>query len=109
MCATALPPLAPKPVPPRPTPLPPPSPPNACNSPSQPEPANEPAGRALSSGRPGLERQPMAEAFNEIVLPQSKADRYAVVAEEIGAVLDGETNVTAQMATIASMLAASFD
>ena len=51
----------------------------------------------------------MAEAFNEIVLPASKAERYAAVAEEIASVLAGETNVTAQMATITAMLAASFD
>ena len=51
----------------------------------------------------------MAEAFNEIVLPASKAERYAAVAEEIDSVLAGEPNVTARMATIASMLANSFD
>ncbi len=51
----------------------------------------------------------MAEAFNEVVLPVAKADRYAAVAEEIAAVLEGEGNRTAQMATVASMLAASFD
>jgi GAF domain-containing protein len=51
----------------------------------------------------------MAEAFNEIVLPAEKAARYAAVAEEIAAVLEGEPNLTARMATVASMLAASFD
>ena len=51
----------------------------------------------------------MAEAFNEIVLPAGKAERYAAVAEEIAAVLAGEENLTAQMATVASMLAAAFD
>jgi L-methionine (R)-S-oxide reductase len=51
----------------------------------------------------------MAEAFNEMLLPDGKAARYAAVAEEIGSVLAGEGNVTAQMATIASMLANSFD
>jgi L-methionine (R)-S-oxide reductase len=51
----------------------------------------------------------MAEAFNDIVLPAAKAERYAAVAQEIAAVLDGEPNVTARMATVASMLAASFD
>ena len=51
----------------------------------------------------------MAEAFNEIVLPAVKAERYAAVAEEIAAVLDGEPNLTARMATVASMLANSFD
>ncbi|WP_337187971.1 GAF domain-containing protein [Phenylobacterium sp.] len=51
----------------------------------------------------------MAEAFNEIVLPSVRAERYAAVAAEIAAVLDGEPNLTARMATVASMLAASFD
>ena len=51
----------------------------------------------------------MAEAFNELELPASKAERYAAVAEEIASVLAGEGNVTAQMATIAAMLANSFD
>jgi GAF domain-containing protein len=51
----------------------------------------------------------MAEAFNDKILPADKARRYAAVAEEIAAVLDGEPNLTARMATVASMLAASFD
>jgi GAF domain-containing protein len=51
----------------------------------------------------------MAEAFNDKVLPAQKAARYATLAEEIAAVLDGEPNTTARMATVASMLAASFD
>jgi L-methionine (R)-S-oxide reductase len=51
----------------------------------------------------------MAEAFNDKILPADKAQRYAAVAEEIAAVLDGEPNLTARMATVASMLAASFD
>jgi len=51
----------------------------------------------------------MAEAFNDKVLTGSKAERYAAVAEEIAAVLEGERNLTARMATVASMLAASFD
>ena len=50
----------------------------------------------------------MAEAFNETVLPAEKAARYAAVAEEIAAVLDGEPNRVARMATVASMLANSF-
>ena len=50
----------------------------------------------------------MAEAFNELTLPDDKAQRYAAVAQEIIAVLDGEPNLTARMATVASMLAASF-
>jgi GAF domain-containing protein len=51
----------------------------------------------------------MAEAFNDKILPAEKASRYAAVAEEIAAVLAGEPNLTARMATVASMLAASFD
>jgi L-methionine (R)-S-oxide reductase len=51
----------------------------------------------------------MAEAFNDLALPDAKAARYAAVAEEIASVLEGEPNLTARMATVASMLAASFD
>ena len=51
----------------------------------------------------------MAEAFNDKTLAGDKAARYAEVADEIAAVLDGETNLTARMATVASMLASSFD
>jgi GAF domain-containing protein len=50
----------------------------------------------------------MAEAFNDLTLPDGKAQRYAAVAQEIAAVLDSEPNLTARMATVASMLAASF-
>jgi len=50
----------------------------------------------------------MAEAFNDKVLPAEKAQRYAAVAQEIAAVLDGEANLTARMATVSSMLAATF-
>ena len=41
--------------------------------------------------------------------PADKAERYAEVAEEIAAVLDGEPDRTARMATVASMLADAFD
>jgi GAF domain-containing protein len=51
----------------------------------------------------------MAEVFNEKVLTGSKAERYAAVAEEVAAVLQGEVNLTARMATVASMLANSFE
>lgn len=51
----------------------------------------------------------MAEAFNDLFLPDAKAERYAAVAEEIASVLEGETNLTARMATVAAMLAASFE
>lgn len=51
----------------------------------------------------------MAEAFNDLALPAEKAARYEAVAEEIAAVLAGEPNLVARMATVAAMLAASFD
>lgn len=51
----------------------------------------------------------MAEAFNDKTLAADKAARYAEVADEIASVLDGEPNLTARMATVASMLANSFD
>ena len=51
----------------------------------------------------------MAEAFNDKVLTGSKAELYARVAEEIEAVLDGEPNLVARMATVAAMLAATFE
>ncbi len=41
--------------------------------------------------------------------PADKAARYAEVEDEILAVLDGEPNLTARMATVASMLADAFD
>ncbi|HEX2559053.1 GAF domain-containing protein [Phenylobacterium sp.] len=50
----------------------------------------------------------MAEAFNDKILPAEKAQRYSALAEEIAAVLEGEPNLTARMATVASMLASSF-
>lgn len=50
----------------------------------------------------------MAEAFDIATLPTSKAERYAALAEEIAAVLEGEPNRVARMATAAAMLAASF-
>jgi GAF domain-containing protein len=51
----------------------------------------------------------MAEAFNEKILPGEKDARYREVAAEIASVLEGERNQTARMATLASMLANSFD
>lgn len=51
----------------------------------------------------------MAEAFNDLTLPAAKAERYAAVADEIAAVLEGEPNLVARMATVSSMLASSFD
>lgn len=40
--------------------------------------------------------------------PVDKVDRYAGIEEEILAVLDGEPNLTARMATVAAMLADAF-
>ena len=40
--------------------------------------------------------------------PADKAERYAEVEAEVLAVLDGEPNLTARMATVASMLADAF-
>lgn len=51
----------------------------------------------------------MAEAFNDLALPDEKARRYQVVAAEIDAVLTGESNLVARMATVTSMLASSFE
>jgi GAF domain-containing protein len=51
----------------------------------------------------------MAEAFNDKALTGTKAERYVQVGEEIAAVLAGEPNLTARMATVVSMLAATFE
>ena len=51
----------------------------------------------------------MAEAFNDKRLPADKAGRYAELAAEIAAVLEGEPHPIARMATIAAMLAQSFE
>jgi len=51
----------------------------------------------------------LAESFAPDRLSADKAARYAELAEEIAAVLDGEANLTARMATVSSMLASSFD
>ncbi len=51
----------------------------------------------------------MAEAFNTQTLAQDRAERYAQILQEIAAVLDGELNLTARMATVVSMLANSFE
>jgi L-methionine (R)-S-oxide reductase len=50
----------------------------------------------------------VAERFDSSELPSEKQARYAVLVEEICAVLDGEPNLTARMATVAAMLADSF-
>jgi len=51
----------------------------------------------------------MAESFAPAALPADKIARYDALAEEIGAVLAGEPNLVARMATVASMLAAAFE
>jgi L-methionine (R)-S-oxide reductase len=51
----------------------------------------------------------MAEAFNDLTLPAAKAARYAALAEEVAAVLEGERNFTARLATVAAMLAQAFE
>jgi GAF domain-containing protein len=51
----------------------------------------------------------MAEAFNDLTLSADREARYREVAAEIASVLDREPNRTARMATVASVLAASFD
>lgn len=51
----------------------------------------------------------MAEAFNTQTLAQDRAERYAQLLQEIAAVLAGEPNLTARMATVVSMLANSFE
>ena len=51
----------------------------------------------------------MAEPYNAAVLPAAKAERYAALAEEVAAVLEGERNFTARLATVASMLAQAFE
>jgi GAF domain-containing protein len=51
----------------------------------------------------------MAKAFTPHALPPTKAERYGALRLEIAAVLDGESNRVAQMATVASMLAQAFD
>ena len=51
----------------------------------------------------------MAESFNDTPIGGSKSERYAEVALAIAAVLEGEGNLTARMATVSAMLAATFE
>jgi GAF domain-containing protein len=51
----------------------------------------------------------MAELFTSDGLPADKAARYAAVLTEIRAVLEGEPNQVARMATVAAMLTAAFE
>ena len=50
----------------------------------------------------------MAESFDPNTLPTDKAERYAEVAAQIAAVLAGETNAVARMASLGAMLAQAF-
>jgi L-methionine (R)-S-oxide reductase len=50
----------------------------------------------------------MAEKFNDLTLPDDRKDRYALVKTEIAAVLEGEPDLIARMASVASMLRAAF-
>jgi len=50
----------------------------------------------------------MAEAFQPDQLATDKAGRYRDLAVEIAAVLEGEPDLTARMATVSSMLRAAF-
>ncbi len=51
----------------------------------------------------------MAESFDPTALPAAKAARYAALAEEVAAVLEGEGNIVARQATVVSMLANAFE
>jgi len=51
----------------------------------------------------------MAETFRETQLPIAKTDRYDALTAEVVAVLAGEPDRIARMATIAAMLAQAFD
>jgi L-methionine (R)-S-oxide reductase len=51
----------------------------------------------------------MAESFDIQTLPIAKAERYAQLSTEIAAVVEGEPVRVARMASVAAMLAASFD
>jgi L-methionine (R)-S-oxide reductase len=51
----------------------------------------------------------MAEAFNDLTLAAARSARYAALAEEVAAVLEGDRNFTARLATVAAMLAQAFE
>ena len=51
----------------------------------------------------------MAEPFNSKSLSGAKAERYAELALEIAAVLDGEDNPVARLASVTAMLSQSFE
>jgi GAF domain-containing protein len=66
-------------------------------------------GEGAGLTRLSRDEQTLAETFAPDRLSTDKAARYAEVAEEIAAVLQGEPNCVARMATVASMLASSFE
>ena len=51
----------------------------------------------------------MSEDFDPTRLSSDKAARYAELAEQVAAVLEGEPDRVARMATVASMLASAFE
>jgi GAF domain-containing protein len=51
----------------------------------------------------------MSEDFDPARLAADKADRYAELAEMVAAVVEGEPNQVARMATVSSMLASTFE
>jgi GAF domain-containing protein len=51
----------------------------------------------------------MAESFPAQTLPADRAARYAEVRLQVAAVLEGEADRTARMATVSAMLAEAFD
>jgi len=52
---------------------------------------------------------PMAEDFDPARLSSEKRMRYRELAEEVASVLEGESDTTARMATVSSMLHHAFD
>lgn len=51
----------------------------------------------------------MADSFSIQTLPNAKSERYVSLLAEIDAVLEGEENRVARMATVTAMLAAAFE
>ena len=51
----------------------------------------------------------MAESFSPASLSPDKAERYEELRRDINAVLDGEPDRTARMATVSAMLSAAFE
>jgi len=51
----------------------------------------------------------VAQSFDSLAFPVDKGERYAALALEIDAVIEGEGNRVARMATVAAMLAQTFE